>query len=163
MSLHPYDCLTPDVVLDALASTGLYGDGRLMGLSSYENRVYLIHLEEPCEGHDAVVAKFYRPGRWSQAQILEEHAFARELTEAEIPAVGPLRACRTPRCTSSAALTLASALAAAAGRPNLTIPRYWSGSAASWRASTPSVPGSPLPPDRRSICRALRPNRATGC
>jgi len=91
MSSHPYDCLTPDVVLDALSSTGLYGDGRLMGLSSYENRVYLIHLEEPCEGHDAVVAKFYRPGRWSQAQILEEHAFAQQLMEAEIPAVGPLR------------------------------------------------------------------------
>ena len=90
MSSHPYEALTPDVVLDALASTGLYGDGRLMALSSYENRVYLAHLEEPCEGHDAVVAKFYRPDRWGEAQILEEHAFAAELMEAEIPAVGPL-------------------------------------------------------------------------
>ena len=87
---HPYESLTPDVVLDALASVGLHGDGRLMGLSSYENRVYQIHLEDPHEGDAAVVAKFYRPGRWSRAQILEEHGFARELMDAEIPAVGPL-------------------------------------------------------------------------
>ena len=90
MSSHPFDALTPDVVLDALAAVGLYGDGRLMALSSYENRVYQVHLEEPNEGLGAVVAKFYRPGRWSQAQILEEHAFAAELMAAEVPAVGPL-------------------------------------------------------------------------
>ena len=90
MSSHPYEALTPDVVLDALASVGLHGDGRLLALSSYENRVYQVHLEEPYEDHSAVVAKFYRPGRWSQAQILEEHAFALELMAAEVPAVGPL-------------------------------------------------------------------------
>lgn len=87
---HPYDSLTPDVVLDALASAGLYGDGRLMALSSYENRVYQVHLEESHEGHGIVVAKFYRPGRWSEAQILEEHEFAAELVRAEVPAVAPL-------------------------------------------------------------------------
>jgi Ser/Thr protein kinase RdoA (MazF antagonist) len=87
---HPYETLTPDVVLDALASAGLYGDGRLLGLSSYENRVYQVHLEEPFAGTAIVVAKFYRPGRWSDAQILEEHAFAAQLQEAEVPAVGPL-------------------------------------------------------------------------
>jgi Ser/Thr protein kinase RdoA (MazF antagonist) len=86
---HPYDTLTPDVVLDALASVGLYGDGRLLGLSSYENRVYQIHLEDPFEGFAIVVAKFYRPGRWSEAQIREEHAFALELLQAEVPAVAP--------------------------------------------------------------------------
>jgi Ser/Thr protein kinase RdoA (MazF antagonist) len=90
MSSHPYEQLTPDVVLDALASVGLYGDGRLLALSSYENRVYQIHLEEAHEGLQAVVAKFYRPGRWSTEQILEEHAFAAELMAAEVPAVGPL-------------------------------------------------------------------------
>ncbi len=90
MSPHPYETLTPDRVLDALASVGLHGDGRLMGLSSYENRVYQVHLEEPHAGHSAVVAKFYRPQRWSQDQILEEHAFAAELMAAEVPAVGPL-------------------------------------------------------------------------
>ena len=84
--LHPFATLTPDAVLDALASVGLYGDGRLMALSSYENRVYQATLEDGSR----VVAKFYRPGRWSEAQILEEHAFAAELMAAEVPAVGPL-------------------------------------------------------------------------
>ncbi len=87
---HPYEQLSPDVVLDALASLGLFGDGRLLALSSYENRVYQIPLEEPVGGHDVVVAKFYRPGRWSDAQIAEEHAFSQELMAAEIPVIGPL-------------------------------------------------------------------------
>ncbi len=90
MSSHPYEHLTPDVVLDALSSVGLHGDGRLMALSSYENRVYQVQLEDPYEGNDSVVAKFYRPGRWSDAQILEEHSFSAELMAAEVPAVGPL-------------------------------------------------------------------------
>jgi len=84
--LHPYAHLTPDLVMDALAAIGLYGDGRLMALGSYENRVYQVHLEDGTR----VVAKFYRPGRWSEAQILEEHAFSAELTAAEVPAVAPL-------------------------------------------------------------------------
>jgi len=83
---HPYQALTPDVVMDALASVGLYGDGRQMALSSYENRVYQAHLEDGA----VVVAKFYRPQRWTVAQILEEHAFSQELIDAEIPVVGPL-------------------------------------------------------------------------
>lgn len=86
-ALHPYDALTPDVVLDALDATGLRGDGRLQGLNSYENRVYLARLEDG----GAVVLKFYRPGRWSEAQIAEEHGFALELAEAEVPMVAPLR------------------------------------------------------------------------
>jgi Ser/Thr protein kinase RdoA (MazF antagonist) len=90
MSAHPYETLTPDVVLDALASVGLFGDGRLLALSSYENRVYQVHLDDPHEGQPAVVAKFYRPERWTETQILEEHAFAAELMAAEVPAVGPL-------------------------------------------------------------------------
>ncbi len=92
---HPYEQLTPDVVLDALASVGLMGDGRLTALSSYENRVYQASLDdaEPGTGLAAgqsVVLKFYRPGRWSDAQILEEHAFAAELAAAEVPMVAPL-------------------------------------------------------------------------
>lgn len=87
---HPYDALTPDVVLDALASVGIHGDGRLLALSSYENRVYQVHLEDAVDGATVVVAKFYRPGRWSEAQILEEHAFAAELAAGEVPAVAPL-------------------------------------------------------------------------
>ncbi len=89
-SLHPYETLTPDVVLDALATLGLHGDGRLTALSSYENRVYQVALEEPHLGSSEVVVKFYRPERWGEAQILEEHAFALELMAAEIPVIGPL-------------------------------------------------------------------------
>ena len=92
--LHAYEPLTPDVVLDAVASVGLYGDGRLMALSSYENRVYQVHLESlvgsAASRGDIVVVKFYRPDRWSDAQIIEEHAFAAELMAAEIPVVGAL-------------------------------------------------------------------------
>lgn len=84
---HPFEQLTPDVVLDALEGLGLACDGRLQALSSYENRVYLIHLEDG----SAVVAKFYRPARWSEAQILEEHDYAAELAQAEVPVVAPLR------------------------------------------------------------------------
>jgi Ser/Thr protein kinase RdoA (MazF antagonist) len=82
----PYAGLTPETVLDALEGAGLRGDGRLLALNSYENRVYQVWLEDG----SSVVAKFYRPGRWSDAQILEEHAFVHELAEHEIPAVAPL-------------------------------------------------------------------------
>jgi Ser/Thr protein kinase RdoA (MazF antagonist) len=83
---HPYDALTPDVILDAVESTGLRCDGRLLALNSFENRVYQVGIEEAAP----VVVKFYRPERWTSEQILEEHAFARELAEAEIPVVAPL-------------------------------------------------------------------------
>lgn len=82
---HPYSTLTPDAVLDAAASLGLRPDGRLLGLNSYENRVYQVWLEEGAP----VVLKFYRPGRWTREQILEEHDLARELAEREIPMVAP--------------------------------------------------------------------------
>ena len=91
MDPHPYSRLTPDVVLDAVAAAGLRPDGRLLSLNSYENRVYQVWLED----ETVVVAKFYRPGRWSDAQIDEEHAFARELAEREIPVVAPLMSLKT--------------------------------------------------------------------
>lgn len=83
---RPFADLTPHAVLDALALAGLHGDGRLLQLNSYENRVFQVSLEDG----RTVVAKFYRPGRWSDAQILEEHGFALELAAAEVPAVAPL-------------------------------------------------------------------------
>jgi Ser/Thr protein kinase RdoA (MazF antagonist) len=83
---HAYARLTPDCVLDALQSAGLDGDGRLLALNSYENRVYRANL---VDGR-MVVAKFYRPERWTRAQILEEHAFASELAQAEVPVVAPV-------------------------------------------------------------------------
>ncbi len=85
-SIHPYSSLTPDVVLDALASVGVDGDGRLLALGSYENRVYQVYRDEA----PAVVGKFYRPERWTDEQIIEEHAFALELAAREIPIVAPL-------------------------------------------------------------------------
>lgn len=87
---HPYDALTPDCVLDALYACGLCPDGRLQALSSYENRVYQVGLDKPVDGHDKVVAKFYRPDRWNEAQIQEEHDLAQELLDAEVPMVAPL-------------------------------------------------------------------------
>lgn len=82
----PYAALTPECVLDAIETLGLRCDGRQLVLNSYENRVYQIWLEEA----QPVVAKFYRPARWSEAQILEEHLFVQELAEREIPVVAPL-------------------------------------------------------------------------
>src|SRR5215469_12001875 len=82
----PYARLTPDLVLDAATACGLWPDGRLLALNSYENRVWQIGLEASAP----VIAKFYRPGRWSDAAILEEHAFAQELAEAELPVVAPM-------------------------------------------------------------------------
>jgi Ser/Thr protein kinase RdoA (MazF antagonist) len=86
MTEHDYDRLTPDVVIDAVESAGYLSDARLLALNSYENRVYQVGLEEDTP----LVAKFYRPGRWSDQQILEEHAFAAELVAAEISVVAPL-------------------------------------------------------------------------
>jgi Ser/Thr protein kinase RdoA (MazF antagonist) len=85
-SPHPYAALTPDCALDALDSTGLKADGRLLALNSYENRVYQMGVEDAAP----VVVKFYRPGRWPDAAILEEHAFTAELAAREIPVVAPL-------------------------------------------------------------------------
>jgi Ser/Thr protein kinase RdoA (MazF antagonist) len=91
MELHmteaaPYSNLTPDLVLDAVAACDLWPDGRLLALNSYENRVWQVGIEDDAP----VIAKFYRPWRWSDAAILEEHAFARELADDEVPMVAPL-------------------------------------------------------------------------
>ncbi|MBK1710222.1 MULTISPECIES: serine/threonine protein kinase [Marichromatium] len=83
----PYADLGPDRILDAIESVDLVPDGRMLALNSYENRVYQIGLDETTP----VVVKFYRPGRWSDAAIAEEHDFATELAEREIPAIAPLR------------------------------------------------------------------------
>ena len=82
----PYAGLTPDRVLDALEELGLRGDGRVLTLNSYENRVYQLGMESG----PPLIAKFYRPGRWSDEAILEEHEFVQALAEREIPVVAPL-------------------------------------------------------------------------
>ena len=86
MNSTPYANLTPDLVLDAVSACGLWPDGRLLALNSYENRVWQVGVEDTAP----VIAKFYRPGRWSDAAIAEEHAFSQELADAELPVVTPL-------------------------------------------------------------------------
>ncbi|MBD3669916.1 MAG: serine/threonine protein kinase [Gammaproteobacteria bacterium] len=84
---HPYERLTPDVVLDAIEASGFLPSGHFLALNSYENRVYQIGIED----EQPVIAKFYRPQRWTSESILEEHAFSHELMDHEIPVVAPLR------------------------------------------------------------------------
>jgi len=85
-SLHPYDRLTPDVIIAAVESLGRVSDRRILALNSYENRVYQVGIEQGVP----LVAKFYRPDRWSDAAIQEEHGFALELAAAEVPVVPPI-------------------------------------------------------------------------
>jgi Ser/Thr protein kinase RdoA (MazF antagonist) len=81
-----YAALSPDTVIDAIEATGRRSDARVLALNSYENRVYQVGIEDDVP----VIAKFYRPQRWSDAQIREEHTFCLELREAELPVVAPL-------------------------------------------------------------------------
>jgi Ser/Thr protein kinase RdoA (MazF antagonist) len=83
----PYSELSPETVLDALEALDFRSDGRVLALNSYENRVYQIGIEDA----EPLIAKFYRPNRWSDAAILEEHAFSLELAAQEIPVVAPLK------------------------------------------------------------------------
>ena len=82
----PYANLEPDLILDAVESLSLQCDGRLLALNSYENRVYQVGIEDAAP----LVVKFYRPGRWSDEAILEEHQFSQELVEEELSVVAPM-------------------------------------------------------------------------
>jgi len=86
ISSHPFTNLTPDVVMDAVESVGYRCDARILQLNSYENRVYQIGIEDG----EPVIGKFYRPDRWTDKQILEEHTFTQELFDNEVSAVAPL-------------------------------------------------------------------------
>ena len=83
---HPYQGLTPDTVMDAVESLGFLCDARNLALNSYENRVYQVGIE----GDTPIIAKFYRPARWTDAMIREEHQFTLELAAADLPVVAPL-------------------------------------------------------------------------
>ncbi|MDW3094948.1 MAG: serine/threonine protein kinase [Gammaproteobacteria bacterium] len=85
--LHPFETLDPSFILDAVDSVGFKTDGRVTILNSYENRVYQIGIDEA----EPVIAKFYRPGRWTNEQIQEEHYYCYELAEAELPVVAPIK------------------------------------------------------------------------
>ncbi|MBA6117236.1 serine/threonine protein kinase [Pseudomonas sp. NC26] len=84
---HPFATLTPDLVLDAVESLGFLSDARVLALNSYENRVYQVGIED----QQPLIAKFYRPGRWSNEAILEEHRFTAELADCEVPVVAPMQ------------------------------------------------------------------------
>ncbi len=86
MSEHPYNTLTPERILDAVENLGYHCDGRLNALNSYENRVFQIGINDSAP----IIAKFYRPSRWSFEQVSEEHDFCKELAIAEWPIVPPL-------------------------------------------------------------------------
>lgn len=86
-SAHPFERLTPSFLMDAVETLGFWCDGRTFPLNSYENRVYQVGIEEK----EPLIAKFYRPQRWSREQILEEHNFCFELAEQELPIVTPLK------------------------------------------------------------------------
>ncbi|WP_086930395.1 serine/threonine protein kinase [Agarilytica rhodophyticola] len=86
MDLADYARLSPDLVLDAIESLGYLTDARVFALNSYENRVYQVGIEEA----EPLIAKFYRPNRWSDSQINEEHQFALTLSAQEIPVIAPL-------------------------------------------------------------------------
>jgi Ser/Thr protein kinase RdoA (MazF antagonist) len=85
-SPHPFQTLTPGFIMDAVESQGFRCDCRTLALNSYENRVYQVGIDEG----QPLIAKFYRPGRWSDAQIIEEHCFCFELAEHELPVVAPM-------------------------------------------------------------------------
>ena len=87
MTTPPFNDLSPDKVIDAIESIGFISDLRVFPLNSYENRVYQFGVEDA----EPIIAKFYRPHRWSEAQILEEHAFSLALEELEVPVVPPLK------------------------------------------------------------------------
>src|SRR5690606_29728768 len=83
---HPFSRLSPELVIDAIESTGRLTDLRVFPLNSYENRVYQIGIEDG----EPIIAKFYRPERCSDAQILEVHRFSRQLFEAYLPVIPPM-------------------------------------------------------------------------
>ena len=83
---HPFETLTPDLVLDAVESIGFLSDARVLALNSYENRVYQVGIDES----EPLIAKFYRPQRWTNEAILEEHRFTFELAECDVPVVAPI-------------------------------------------------------------------------
>jgi len=85
-NVHSYSQLDPDTIIDAIESLDYISDKRILALNSYENRVYQIGIEDAAP----IIAKFYRPGRWTDEMIKEEHEFTLELANAEIPVVAPL-------------------------------------------------------------------------
>ena len=122
----PFATLTPERILDAVEGLGFVSNGRLLALNSYENRVYRVGLEDG----STLIAKFYRAARWTNEAILEEHAFAQELADAELPVVPPLRP--ATRCNSMQIYVMRCFPIARAGHRNSMIPTPCAGSGVFW-------------------------------
>jgi hypothetical protein len=153
-----YQSLQPEDILAAVESLGYRCDGRTLALNSYENRVYRVGLEE----QPPLVAKFYRPARWSDAAILEEHAFAVELTAAELPVVAPLVQDGTS-LHHRGPFASRSIRATAAAHRSSTISRCSSSSAASSHASTCVASERVSGIGRRSISIPTGSSPTTSC
>ncbi|WP_028311260.1 serine/threonine protein kinase [Derxia gummosa] len=115
----PYAGFTPEQVLDALDALGFLTDGRLLALNSYENRVFQVGIEDAAP----VVVKVYRPGRWTDAQIAEEHAFVTELAAREIPVAAPLPLARADSACIDLAVDACGTLATVRGHRYAVFPR----------------------------------------
>lgn len=131
----PYANLTPSLILDAVEACGFQASGALLALNSYENRVYQVGLDDG----SFLVTKIYRPGRWSDAAILEEHAFAQELAELEIPVVAPLPLAEGGTLLHYADYRLALYPRRGGRPPSWKIPNTCAGWAACWAASMPAA------------------------
>jgi len=118
LTVHPYESLTPDRVLDAVESLGIQTDARIFALNSYENRVYQIGREDG----PPIIVKFYRPNRWTGEQIQEEHDFSLELADLEIPVVPPLKLNGTDTQYSHGGFTIAVFPQLAGRAPDLEDP-----------------------------------------
>jgi len=153
-SAHPYQHLTPDLVLDAVESCGFEVNGRLFPLNSYENRVYQVGIENDTP----LIAKFYRPERWSREQLLEEHSFVAELEEAEIPVVGAIKLANGGYLADYGGFTSPSFRSGAARHRTSPCPTPSSVSASGSAASTRSVPAV-ISSHARALTR-LRPSSA---
>ena len=85
-NVHNYSQLIPDTIINAIESLDYISDSRILALNSYENRVYQIGIED----ESPIIAKFYRPNRWTDEMIKEEHQFTLELANADLPVVAPI-------------------------------------------------------------------------
>lgn len=120
VAAHPYDALLPEVILDAVEQLGVRCDGSMLALNSYENRVYQVGIEDD----EPLIAKFYRPGRWSNEAIAEEHRFAAELAEREIPVITPLGGATGQTLREHAGFRYALYARARGHRPELETTEY---------------------------------------
>jgi hypothetical protein len=163
----PFSELTPDVIVDAIEAAGYPCDGRVLALGSYENRVYQVGVEEA----EPVVVKFYRPGRWTDEAIQEEHDFALELAAAEIPVIAPVKKGTVPFSGEKGDSPLfQSTLLHHAGLPLRHLPAPRRAVAGARHGGGPAVDG-PLPrahshgrqrADASSTGRGCRPRRWAG-